>query len=309
MSNPEVIEPKFVKIAENLAGAEGPVFDKGGNFYMVAPEVVDAQNKYAGEVLKVNLENGQTEVACRPKDGFDGGIPAGCQCDQENNIWIADMRLGLLCMDSNGNYKQMFRYDSAGRIMQGCNDCIFDYDGNLWITAPAGNIAPAPYARSFEEPFGSIYCMTKDKILVRIDSELRFPNGIAVLHSSDGRPCKLIVAETPAKLLWQYDILGPGQVGKRSVWGKIPGDHEGGPDGMDFDADDNLLVANWGSGHIEVFQSTGGDPIVRIKCPFSRLSNLQFLPGTSTVFVTEHSSHALWKFDWKRVGKKQFCEM
>lgn len=34
--------------------------------------------------------------------------------------------------------------------MQGCNDCIFDYEGNLWITAPAGEIAPSPYRRSME---------------------------------------------------------------------------------------------------------------------------------------------------------------
>lgn len=32
----------------------------------------------------------------------------------------------------------------------------------------------------------------------------------------------------------------------------ISGDHEGGPDGMDFDASGNLLVANWGSGFIDV---------------------------------------------------------
>ena len=34
--------------------------------------------------------------------------------------------------------------------MQGCNDCSFDYDGNLWVTAPAGDIAPKPYRRSSE---------------------------------------------------------------------------------------------------------------------------------------------------------------
>ena len=34
--------------------------------------------------------------------------------------------------------------------MQGCNDCIFDYNGDLWVTAPAGNIAPDPYKRSFD---------------------------------------------------------------------------------------------------------------------------------------------------------------
>ena len=32
--------------------------------------------------------------------------------------------------------------------MQGCNDCIFDYHGNLWVTAPAGEIAPHAYERS-----------------------------------------------------------------------------------------------------------------------------------------------------------------
>ena len=34
--------------------------------------------------------------------------------------------------------------------MQGCNDCAFDYEGNLWITAPAGDIAPAEYTRSMQ---------------------------------------------------------------------------------------------------------------------------------------------------------------
>lgn len=32
----------------------------------------------------------------------------------------------------------------------------------------------------------------------------------------------------------------------------ILGHHEGGPDGMDFDTQGNLLVAHWGSGYIDV---------------------------------------------------------
>lgn len=45
---------------------------------------------------------------------------------------------------------QVCQEDDAGQTMQGCNDCAFDYDGNLWITAPAGKIAPHPYERSME---------------------------------------------------------------------------------------------------------------------------------------------------------------
>jgi hypothetical protein len=33
---------------------------------------------------------------------------------------------------------QFCKVDKDGNTMQGCNDCSFDYDGNLWVTAPAG---------------------------------------------------------------------------------------------------------------------------------------------------------------------------
>ncbi|KAL4236759.1 hypothetical protein ACF0H5_005144 [Mactra antiquata] len=308
MSAPEIFEPNFTKVADKLFGAEGPVFDRHGKFFMVAPEGVEDAPRSAGDVLNVDLASGKVDIVCTPKDGEYGGIPAGCQCDLDNNIWIADMRLGILKMETSGQYQIMFREDSSGRTMQGCNDCIFDYTGNLWVTAPAGDMVPAEYKRSFEEPFGSVYCLTKDQTLIRIDGNLHFPNGIAVLHTADGTPSKLIVAETPKKLLWQYDIEGPGKVGTRSEWGKLPGDHEGGPDGMDFDEKDNLIVANWGGGHLEVFSPVGGEPITRIKCPFKNPSNVHFLPGTNTVFVTEHEFNGLWKFEWKNKAKKQYCE-
>ena len=45
--------------------------------------------------------------------------------------------------------------------MQGCNDCAFDYDGNLWVTAPAGEIAPAPFERSTEVTTNQIMSNSK----------------------------------------------------------------------------------------------------------------------------------------------------
>ena len=49
----------------------------------------------------------QTTILCEPNiDGY-GGVPAGCQCDKDNVIWIADMRLGILTMDKSGNVKQV----------------------------------------------------------------------------------------------------------------------------------------------------------------------------------------------------------
>ena len=77
---------------------------------------------------------------------------------------------------------------------------------------------------------------------------------------------------------------------------------------MDFDEAGSLLVAHWGSGFIEVFSSEGGKPAKRIKCPFKKPSNLHFAQKSNTVYVTEHDSHALWKFEWERNGKLQYCD-
>lgn len=44
---------------------------------------------------------------CEPKIDNYGGIPAGCQCDKNNVIWIADMRLGVFTMDQSGQFKQV----------------------------------------------------------------------------------------------------------------------------------------------------------------------------------------------------------
>ena len=119
------------------------------------------------------------------------------------------------------------------------------------------------------------------------------------------------------------------QVTNKRKWASVPGTHEGGPDGMDFDcegtvccsvchhgtarlnfvlcATGNLLVANWGGGHLEVYDPSGKH-IQRIKCPFKNPSNLHFKPDTTTVYVTEHEFHAVWSFEWQRKGQPQYCD-
>ena len=144
----EKLQVQFTKIAEGLLGSEGPVFNKDGEFIMVAPEV-EEDGRSAGQILKINLQNGQSTVWCQPKFHNVGGIPAGCQCDQENNIWVADMRHGILKVTPQGHVTQIVQ-QYEGQVMQGCNDCAFDSRGNLYVTAPAGPIAPQPYQRSMQ---------------------------------------------------------------------------------------------------------------------------------------------------------------
>lgn len=83
MSGVQILTLDFQKICDGLKGAEGPVFDKNGRFFMVAPEVEDADGHAAGEVLLVNLENSAVSKWCCPTVDAIGGIPAGCQVQKQ----------------------------------------------------------------------------------------------------------------------------------------------------------------------------------------------------------------------------------
>ena len=61
-----------------------------------------------------------------------------------------EMVLNLNTHGCTSHISQICKRDYSFQAMQGCNDCIFDCHGNLWITAPAGSIAPATYKRSME---------------------------------------------------------------------------------------------------------------------------------------------------------------
>ena len=65
--------------------------------------------------------------------------------------------------------------------------------------------------------------MVKDGEIRRIVKDLKYPNGIAVQHTPDGRPSKLIYAESGTRSLWSHNIVGPGQITNRQLWGKLPG--------------------------------------------------------------------------------------
>lgn len=58
----QIVTPDFVKILDNALGAEGPVFDKLGEMFMVAPGV-EKDGLPAGEILKIDLKNATVSAA------------------------------------------------------------------------------------------------------------------------------------------------------------------------------------------------------------------------------------------------------
>src|SRR4030042_6297813 len=129
------MKTEFTLIVKGLPGAEGPVFDTKGNVFMVVP--------WEGRIVKVAEDGKVSDLA------NTGGVPAGLQCDKEDNLWVADMKLGIFKVTPAGKLEHVVA-TYQGAPIRGCNDCAFDSQGNLYVTAPAGS---GP-----DQPVGELFC-------------------------------------------------------------------------------------------------------------------------------------------------------
>lgn len=269
----------FECLVRDIEGAEGPCVDLDGRVFMVGPN--------HGRVLEVRPDGSTRDIV-----KYDG-IPAGLQLDRNGDLWCADMKRGILRIGLKGKlYEEGVTIE--GKPIRGCNDCSFDSEGNLYVTAPAGSGA--------DKPVGELFCRLRSGTIVRLDGGYQFCNGLAV--SADDRT--LIVAETMTKRLYAFDIREPGVVANKRHWGTLSGNEEGGPDGIDFDEAGYMLATNWGGSCVDVFDPAG-QRVGRIDTPFKHPSNIHFTgPGHTTILITEHDTHGLWRTTWQRAGQRQY---
>jgi len=266
-------------IIKDIDAAEGPCWTRDGRTFMVEP--------YRGWIVEVMPDGTRCDFA------NTGGIPAGLQIDRNNEIWVADMKLGIfrIAMDGTVHHEVSTFEDEP---IRGCNDCYFDSQGHLYFTAPAGS--------SGENPVGELFCRLNDGTVRRLDSGYAFCNGLAV--TADDKT--LIVAETFTKQMHAFDIVAPGEVANKRLWATLPGDKFGGPDGIDFDIEGRLLVTHYGSSAIEIY-SPDGESLRSLEMPFEKVTNVHFCgPDSTTLIITENSEHGLWQCEYETAGQIQY---
>jgi sugar lactone lactonase YvrE len=268
-------ELHLTQIASNVPGSEGPCYDRTGRWFCVAPD--------NGSILQI-LPDGTTR-----EHANTGGIPAGLQCDTQNFLWCADMKLGILRISPEGKVEHVVK-EYQGKPIRGCNDCALDARGNLYFTAPAGS---GP-----EKPEGEVFVRKADGSVHRIDGGFKFCNGLAVNAAED----RLVVAETYTKKLWAYDLSPAADASGKRPFALMPGDQHGGPDGIDYDAEGNLLATHWGSSRLELY-APDGKLLRNVELPFEKPSNVHFGgPDGRTLVITEHTHNGVWKGAWHCPG-------
>jgi gluconolactonase len=180
--------------------------------------------------------------------------------------------------------------DCDGEPLKGPNDLVFDREGNFYFTDHGKT-----YGRQRDRT-GVFYASPDGSMIKEIVWPLEAPNGIGL--SPDGQT--LYVAETPTGRVWAFDLLGPGEVGRRRVLATVPGApplNVAFCDSMCVDAEGNVLVATIVNGGITSI-SPDGSVVRHTPCPDTLTTNACFGgPELDTLYVTLSTRGELIAFD------------
>jgi len=190
-------------------------------------------------------------------------------------------------------------YTHAGDTpLHGPNDIVFDEHGGFWFS---------DFGKTFEDRLmrGAVYyAHTSGGFIRRAAHPLLTPNGVGL--SPDGRT--LYVTETETSRLWQYPIVGRGELahepwpspnGGQLVHG-LPGFQRF--DSLAVEAGGNVCVATLVRGGISVF-SPAGELLEFHSAPEGYCTNLCFGGADRrTAFITLSGYGQLFAARWPRAG-------
>jgi len=249
--------------------AEGPAIDRDGNLFVV-------NYRANGNIGRIT-QDGTAGVFCvldklSPVEDRQSRAN-GLKIDSEGRIIAADAGAArLLRIAADGSAAELLADRCEGVRFNAINDVALDLEGNIYFTDPGGS--------SREEPIGSVYRYDiNTKKVTRLDTELAFPNGVAVTPDQK----HLCVGESQQFRILIYDLTEEGEVKNRRTLITFPEKTEGiikggkfSPDGFVFDAKGRLYAAMWNGGVINVVSVPEGKLLRQYDAGGTRSTNCHF---------------------------------
>ena len=256
---------------------EGPAFDREGNLWCVDIPF--------GRVFKVG-STGEWDLVAQ----YDGW-PNGLKIHRDGRIFITDYRRGIVVVDAKSGKVEPFLETAFSESFKGLNDLHFADNGDLYFTDQGQS--------GIADPTGRVWRLRANGELQRLVANAPSPNGVTL----NSKNSQLFVAMTRAQQIWRLPLMDGGTPSKSGVAIQLSGGHAG-PDGIEMDAEDGLLVCHLGVGVWRFASNFLPTHLVHAGSEHRLMTNIAF--KGSTLYITDSLNGEILTAEMPVAGKKLF---
>lgn len=199
---------------------EGPSFDRQGNLF-----VTDIP---FGRVFSISPDGSWSLVV------EYAGWPNGLKFHRDGRAFITDYQRGLMVLEPATNRIEALLETAYGESFKGLNDLHFSRDGDIYFTDQGQS--------GIADPTGRLFRYRENGRLDKLVANAPSPNGVTL----NSRETHAYLAVTRSQQIWRLPLMTDGQVSKAGVAIQLSGGT--GPDGVEMDRDDGIVVCHVGVG-------------------------------------------------------------
>ncbi|MDW8315590.1 MAG: SMP-30/gluconolactonase/LRE family protein [Rhodovarius sp.] len=246
---------------------EGPCFDAEGRLYLTDIPY--------GRIFRVSQDGAWEQVA-----EYDGW-PNGLKVAPDGSLLVTDYKRGLVRIDPASGAVTPLLETARSEGFKGLNDLALGADGSIFFTDQGQT--------GLHDPTGRVYRLRPDGRLDLLIGTVPSPNGIVVAPDLS----QVMVAVTRANQVWRLPLHGDGAVTKAGVFLNLHGG-PGGPDGLAWDPEGNLLVAHTGVGTVWRIDARGEATLAILSPAGASTTNLCLGgPEGRDLFITESETGSI----------------
>jgi gluconolactonase len=258
---------------------EGPSFDRQGNLWCVDIPL--------SRIFRID-KNGEWDLAVQ----YDGW-PNGLKIHKDGRIFICDYRKGLLQLDQKTGKIEAVLETAFSESFKGLNDLHFADNGDLYFTDQGQS--------GIADPSGRVYRLRASGELQRLVTNAPSPNGITLNTNNS----QVYVAITRSQQIWRLPLMAGGTPSKTGVAIQLSGGHAG-PDGIEMDAEDGLVVCHLGVGIWRFDSNCLPTHLAHAGKKHRLMTNIAF--KGKTLYITDSLNGEILTVDRPVAGKKMFSQ-
>ncbi len=256
---------------------EGPSFDRQGNLWCVDIPF--------GRIFRIN-----SKAEWQLVTQYDGW-PNGLKIHRDGRIFIADYKRGLMILDPRTGKIEPRLETAFSEGFKGLNDLHFADNGDLYFTDQGQS--------GIADPTGRVWRLRANGELLKLVTNAPSPNGITLNNKNN----QVYVALTRSQQIWRLPLMAGGTPSKSGVAIQLSGGHAG-PDGIEMDREDGLVVCHLGVGIWRFDANMLPTHLVHAGKPHRLMTNIAF--RGKTLFITDSLNGEILTAEMPVAGKKMF---